>query len=825
MRPGDGMGPRRPRTGTALAVLAVLLLWIGMASPAVALKDFRTTSVVLANNSDLPLILTDHYLDHGCWETEPPERIEPGRTVLWKSVSCGIGTGVEGSAFYRVEHDAGPNLRVHWDNSATGSQSYEESLPNGYVISRSGGDGDHATVSYTFDCNSRMCDGIPDDWKLHGVTVDPGDGSGPQFVDLPAMGADVDRPDIFVQLDWMVNSAHSHKLDPEAIKKVVDAFANAPFQRRGAARPGIDLHIDQGPDSILDFATGRTWGALSRARAVTEYTHLGNCNGDGSCNPDHDSGYDFGEFDDIKKRPGGVVGSGRFPVFHYALSAHQIADSGVLGITSHGSSDFILSLGGLYQQVGLPDDQATVFMHELGHNLGLDHGGFERHPDHKPQYFSVMNVAYSKDGIPYGTSRYADYSRVATTLDENHLDESAVPPTGSSLRYDVTRYCGRSYVTAVHVGLDNYVDWNCNGTQDSGTVSADIDGDGSLTIIVGYDDWAHLKLTGGSVGGLSMPGTPEPQELEEFNEDPAKQVEPLDTTDPVTTAVADPPSNDSGWHATAVTVTLGATDDLSGVARTEYDVDGAGWTAYSGPIRLDSPGSHTLSYRSVDRAQNTEPTGTLPVRIDREPPVTTAVLNPQPNPAGWINANGTVTLTATDDLSGAASITYRTTNAQSTPSTTVAGDTAELTISQEGETVITFHATDRAGNVEADRTLTVRLDKAPPGSKITTSSGTIFVARPPGGPLDDQYVTGTASDPGSGVDHVDVTFTSKVPGPTIVERATPSCADPTLHSCTWRVRPPSDIGIYRVTSAATDVAGNVETPGPGIDLVVVRNEP
>jgi hypothetical protein len=46
-------------------------------------------------------------------------------------------------------------------------------------------------------------DGLLDEWETNGVTIDP-DGTGPippQFIDLPAMGADKNKPDIFLQID------------------------------------------------------------------------------------------------------------------------------------------------------------------------------------------------------------------------------------------------------------------------------------------------------------------------------------------------------------------------------------------------------------------------------------------------------------------------------------------------------------------------------------------------------------------------------------------------------------------------------------------------
>ena len=209
----------------------------------------RSVSVSFTNKSDVALLLAGTSLLHGEWTTEPPARVEAGQSVGWESESSGVATGTEGTAYYDVEGLQGnPASRTlwHWDNPYVGSNSYSESVPETFKSSRSGGGGDNADVAWVFDDASLTGDGIPDDWKQNGITIDPGDGSGPQFIDLPAMGADVNKPDIFVQIDWMADKKHSHALSAVAIKSVVDAFANAPYISKSGS-VGINLHVDAGP--------------------------------------------------------------------------------------------------------------------------------------------------------------------------------------------------------------------------------------------------------------------------------------------------------------------------------------------------------------------------------------------------------------------------------------------------------------------------------------------------------------------------------------------------------------------------------------------------
>ncbi|MFK8910539.1 OmpL47-type beta-barrel domain-containing protein [Streptomyces sp. YS-3] len=279
----------------------------------------------------------------------------------------------------------------------------------------------------------------------------------------------------------------------------------------------------------------------------------------------------------------------------------------------------------------------------------------------------------------------------------------------------------------------------------------------------------------------------------------------------------------NGWLVSPVTATLTAYDaNGSGIDHTEYSYDGTNWLPYTGPFTLPE-GDYTFSFRSKDKKGNLEEVRSKAFRIDTKAPLTTATLLPAANANGWIAADGTVSLHAADPQpgSGVAAITYSTSGAQTTPATTVTGDSAAFTVSREGETVVTFHATDRAGNPEPDRTLTVRVDKSPPASGFTTADGTIFIAVDIGAP-DTQFVTGTATDAAAGVDEVTVTFTPTLIGRPQTAKATVTCTDATRHSCTWQVAPPRGIGTYKVASTATDRAGNRETARSGIHITVIR---
>ncbi|OZM72043.1 glucose dehydrogenase [Amycolatopsis antarctica] len=97
------------------------------------------------------------------------------------------------------------------------------------------------------------------------------------------------------------------------------------------------------------------------------------------------------------------------------------------------------------------------------------------------------------------------------------------------------------------------------------------------------------------------------------------QLKDIDGVAPVTEATFAQPG-DSGWHTDAVGVTLEATDDDSGVERTEYRLDDGDWTPYTETVSVTGDGEHTLLYRSVDTAGNVEPDKAATVRIDATKP-------------------------------------------------------------------------------------------------------------------------------------------------------------------------------------------------------------
>jgi uncharacterized repeat protein (TIGR01451 family) len=185
-------------------------------------------------------------------------------------------------------------------------------------------------------------------------------------------------------------------------------------------------------------------------------------------------------------------------------------------------------------------------MHELGHALGLFHGGGQGIPpasadnrfvNDKPNYLSVMNYSFQSSkpgfalrlpGVPdrslQRTDRPLNYSAEALLeLEEDALLEGLgiVGPAGGRTRYGGTNANGNG---VPFIGpTDNAIDWNANGRIDA-FVSGDINFFGVPgpnnpptpgETLLGHDDWANLvynfRDSFGFKGG-TLDEIPEPEQ-------------------------------------------------------------------------------------------------------------------------------------------------------------------------------------------------------------------------------------------------------------------------------------------------------------------------
>ncbi|WP_409343372.1 exo-alpha-sialidase [Paenibacillus sp. MBLB4367] len=102
-----------------------------------------------------------------------------------------------------------------------------------------------------------------------------------------------------------------------------------------------------------------------------------------------------------------------------------------------------------------------------------------------------------------------------------------------------------------------------------------------------------------------------------------------DFTAPSTIAAISPAeSNGSGgWYSRDVTVTLATYDNVPGVIRTEYRINGGVWSAYDQAFTLTADGMNKVEYRSMDSAGNVEDVKETTIRVDKTAPILSLTLD------------------------------------------------------------------------------------------------------------------------------------------------------------------------------------------------------
>jgi len=241
--------------------------------------------------------------------------------------------------------------------------------------------------------------------------------------------------------------------------------------------------------------------------------------------------------------------------------------------------------------------------------------------------------------------------------------------------------------------------------------------------------------------------------------------------------------------------TLTAVDDMIevgdgiglGVDYIDYKIDQEDWKRYTSPFTIPDEGEHTISYRSVDVIGIVEEVKSLSVCVDNASPITGDDFEDDK----WYNKDITVTLTATDNLSGVSKTYYRINDKQFTGN--------RITITEDGIYRVEYWSVDNLGNIEEHHLIPqIRLDKTPPianaGSDQVTDEGTEVT-----------FDGSNSSDNLSGI----VSYGWDLNDPTTVEGVK------VKHTY-------GDNGGFTVTLTVYDAAGNSATDTA---IVTVRNVP
>ena len=273
-------------------------------------------------------------------------------------------------------------------------------------------------------------------------------------LDLPAMGVDPRRKDLLVEMDWTDDAEdcpqHSHRPTTEVLERVRDFYAAAPVGNPDGST-GIHFIADIGQGGPF---TGGNYIAIPGG--IT--SNLG---------------------EPYRAYKAANFATNRHGYFRYQLHGHRTSTD------STAVYDGVAALAGDDSIVAMRCDRrlsysVLVLVHELGHNLGLAHGGADD-LNGKPNYNSVMNIKFA-DGLDVDCDTLADQTAEHLAYSDgsrNTLDPEAVD--------EALGVCATDHPQ--HQPLD----WNCNGVIDPGTVvNPLLRGFGS--VVSDHDDYAALQL-------------------------------------------------------------------------------------------------------------------------------------------------------------------------------------------------------------------------------------------------------------------------------------------------------------------------------------------
>lgn len=314
-------------------------------------------------------------------------------------------------------------------------------------------------------------------------------------LDLPGMGTNPLHKDILIEYDWFDDASgcaqHSHRPTPEILQGVHDFFANAPIANPDGVT-GINVIQDYGQGGV--FTGGNLIVDAANPTALV----------DGPVGYPQYNSYEAANF-----------AANRHNYFHYVLMAHQYDNQ--QGSTSSSGSATTPGYEVMVTLACWANDTSGTgaayirnsIVHELGHNLGLQHGGDEA-CNYKPNYSSVMNYRYEFIGIDSGCrgtgdgASTLDYSHGdRLLLDENNLDETAGMCTSAVVPVDWNG--DLQYTSGVVADINSYglETTECGGTN---------------TLLHDFNDWANLRLasvvtsftSGGGPARANMSALPAP---------------------------------------------------------------------------------------------------------------------------------------------------------------------------------------------------------------------------------------------------------------------------------------------------------------------------
>ncbi|MGN9841217.1 DUF7507 domain-containing protein [Nonomuraea sp. H19] len=367
-------------------------------------------------------------------------------------------------------------------------------------------------------------DGLMNTWETPGQGLNVNGGAVELPLGDPPYGAVPYRKDLFVEVDAMNGRAPQN----DALDDVIAAFAKAPVDPYPNPDPnappgqktlyrGVNLHaaVNESNLPLVPKLLFETDGPNDQ----DDFNDLKSGKKSAPCD-----GH-FGTVADRTSPNCADILAAKREAFRYAVFGDTVEydsttddDNKSSGMAEwsntapRGGNDLLVTLqsfGGTSTTAiqGRRNAEAATFMHELGHTLGLGHGGDDI-TNCKPNYLSVMN--YTLQFANIDTDRPLDYSSTARgtafgVLDEEHLNETngvgGTPNPGRDTVYGVG---GKLRLRTAN---SSPLDWNEKNGPNETDVKTDINFIESIDPanefgcsaasadqqLDGFDDWANIQ--------------------------------------------------------------------------------------------------------------------------------------------------------------------------------------------------------------------------------------------------------------------------------------------------------------------------------------------
>lgn len=442
--------------------------------------------------------------------------------------------------------DVDTNHQWVWNQSgSTDSYVARNTNPEHLIDWHRVGDPDLAFQLFTQCDENTDIDGdnLCDFWEIVGFF----DWEHDQFVDLPAMGADPYIRDLFLEIDYLKGQTNSEqfRISAKSIKLVQDAFNNAPCknlaEQETLSQCGIHLHVDHGES--FQMWSGVPWSKYSDAEEIkykenivatdSNFNSLESSNGGDYFKPWRESIFYYGIAVDTSCEKtesckgesktnecncNGGWASKKYP--HLLLPKRTRMNSECATASEKQPQTYYFA--------DREFRAAYSLMHEIGHLLGLEHGGKDA-INNKPNYISVMNYAFVK-GLIYKPDASAskekriDYSRVQfnslfrdSVFESSGMDETfGERSEGRNAEeiynfYKTIHFCVKEVQDPIscamvqerqqdyisEFGNISAIDWNCTGVIDLEPFPYDISGKPGKSTpneLSSYNDWLKIKF-------------------------------------------------------------------------------------------------------------------------------------------------------------------------------------------------------------------------------------------------------------------------------------------------------------------------------------------